>query len=85
MKKKQKKVVVVKEPLTLFQGIRVSHPKYGKGTVVRIEKKSSFDTSAYGSRHHGQANVGIVFDDGGPQGWNEDSSYKLSELKERGV
>jgi hypothetical protein len=72
----KKKKAVTKEPIQLFVGRRVTHPMYGPGAVVVIEKNSRFDV-----RHVKHPDAGIKFDNGGPQGFNEDSTNQISVLE----
>ncbi len=67
----------------LFEGCKVWHKTYGIGTIARVERNSK-DIEAIpksGLRHKNSLNVGVIFDDGGPQGWAEDGSNDILELK----
>lgn len=85
MKKRKKAKVVVINHDTIDKlyraGIRVVHPEYGYGTIVRREKESPINPITADLRHKKQINIGVKFDKGGPQGWAEDATHDITQLR----
>ena len=68
------------------QGSRITHPVFGLGTILSVERKGEFDNRSYGengvSHYDRNLNVAVKFDNGGPMGFAAGSSNDANELKE---
>ena len=64
---------------------RVKHPVYGEGVVLSVSNKPSsvtYPSKSNGrTRYKGNLNLGVRFDNGGPQGWASRSSNDPAELE----
>lgn len=81
MKKRTKKAKVVVNLDDYRVGAKVTHEKFGPGVIVTRERVSPPNPFTADLRHRNEVNIGVKFAGGGPQGWAENATHDITQLK----